>query len=265
MTQALETQNKTEIPAWKEVINGVNDLTSEEKVKTGNIVESKREDIKDSYESKRMLNNFQQKDLVNNIKDPTKQGIIKNALDKPEKEEVSKMQQMLWYNKDGDFYYNPIRTDIRQKNEKWETIVKENDGKAWPFTIGAINNLIADDMEKWILEKRIIPWATKEVNDFIGTLHPYFYNRFKEKNKLADITDPKEKENAGTVMDIMIKIKEGKSNKEDIQKMQIAMNDLKVYPVTHRKEQKDGIPGPYTQVALQNYVFKYLQKSAQIV
>lgn len=84
--------------------------------------------------------------------------------------------------------------------------------------------------------------ATEDGKEFIGTLHPYFYNRFDKTNQLADITDPKEKENAEKVMDIIITVKEGKATKENIQTMQVALNDLKAYPVTHRKEQKDGIP-----------------------
>ena len=53
----------------------------------------------------------------------------------------------------------------------------------------------------------------------------------------------------------MQKIQKWEVKKEDIQNMQWALKEY--YPSTHQSK-KDGIPGQYTQVALQNFAFKHL-------
>jgi peptidoglycan hydrolase-like protein with peptidoglycan-binding domain len=88
------------------------------------------------------------------------------------------------------------------------------------------------------------------VMKFIGTLHPKFYDAFKniETSNLSN----QEK----TIVDTMQKIQKLDASKEDIINMQAALQTLNCYPSNHKKENQDGIPGPFTQVALQNFVFK---------
>jgi hypothetical protein len=98
------------------------------------------------------------------------------------------------------------------------------------------------------------------VKDYIGTLHPYFYHKLDKSTQFPD--GPK-KEKLTTVVNVMSQIKEGTAKKEDIQNMQVALHKTDCYPTTHNKEQKDGVPGPFTQVALQNFTFNYVEGQAE--
>ena len=134
-------------------------------------------------------------------------------------------------------------------------MTKTPDGKAGPFTIGAMNNMIADSKEPGTLEVKKIS-SLEGVNDFVGSLHPYFYNRLTNPEMAKKFP---ENSNEKIIVDIMQKIQKPETKKEDIQAMQKALHSLKVYPSIHNKEQKDGVPGQFTQIALQNFVFNYLK------
>lgn len=74
--------------------------------------------------------------------------------------------------------------------------MQTSDGQAGPFTLAAINNM-AVDPEGTQLSEMSIPKEgiskTEGVKDFIGTMHPYFFNKFKnaDANKFADGSNEK--------------------------------------------------------------------------
>lgn len=187
---------------------------------------------------------------------------ILEALKNPEnKEKIQAMQYLLWYkNPEGKIYYNPCRYDIQDGT----FLQKTPDGKAGAFTIWAMNTAIVDP--NWLqlndmkypnpkLENlKMDDETSKEgVKKFIGTLHPKFYDAFKNIDT-SNLNDQ-----GKTIVDTMQKIQKLEATKEDIQTMQKALHNLKVYPSIHNKEQKDGVPGQFTQIALQNFVFNYLK------
>ena len=208
-----------------------------------------RESLKaeEKVTSKELLTNFPQKNMVTN-------SIVQDALNNPENEaKIRDMQSTLGYNQKGTNYYNPVHYEDMKK--EWA------DGIAWPFTIWAINNMIAAWKETGdITTKNIstLTWA----NDFIGTLHPYFYNKFTNAD-LAKFPETSDKQ-GNTIVNVMQKIQKWTANIADIQTMQWALNESsnKYYPSNHETK-KDGVPGQYTQIALQNFVFKNSDKLAK--
>lgn len=244
----IESQNK-----WEQLNDKMSEIKDKAKQlgeKVGNTIDQKYTDIKEDRNSKRMLNDIKKDHEKRWVK--INNETVANALKQPTKENVKSMQNVLGYNKEGKNFYNPIHLND----------MKSSDGQAGPFTLAAINNM-AVDWEGKQLQDMNIPKAnisqTEWVKNFIGTLHPFFYNKFEKTTKLNGITNVKENENATKVTDTMTNIKEWTATKEQIQTMQVALHETNCYPTTHNKEQKDGIPGPFTQVALQNFVFKYIE------
>ena len=100
-----------------------------EKSKTGNATNEELKE-KEKTESTELLKNFKYKDLIKNQ-------TIKEALKFPEDtEQVKKIQLELGY-KPGSKNYYP--------QEHWKDM-KEADGMAGPYTIDALNNMIADNL-----------------------------------------------------------------------------------------------------------------------
>ncbi|MCF7835425.1 hypothetical protein K9M48_05285 [Candidatus Gracilibacteria bacterium] len=154
-------------------------------------------------------------------------------------EKNKSMQSELGYGPDSNNFYNPEhRKDM-----------KEADGEPGPFTLSAINNMIANKLNGRPLEKNILSGNTdinrKACSDFVGTLYPYFYDKFDRSNS----------KEAGDIVDSVCKIKEGTATKEDISNMQAKLEEGGFYPSSH-KSSRDGEPGAFTQVALQNFVLK---------
>lgn len=220
-------------------------------------------------ESQRNLEDFQQKNKISKTEEkdkPTEKDIImnamRNALDKPKDiQMVKNMQSTLGYGDiDGKNFYNPEPGHMEHMKKTLEQNNKTPDGSVGPFTLWAMNTAIIDPTGLQLKEMKypnpnmenikVDDGKAKEwILKFIGTLHPKFYDAFKDK-------DPNNfTENEKIIVETMQKIQKGEVKKEDIQNMQWALKEF--YPSTHESK-KDGIPGQNTQVALQNFAFKKL-------
>lgn len=100
-----------------------------EKSKTGNTTNEGLKE-KEKTESTELLKNFKYKDLITNK-------TIQDALESPEDTEKVKLMQWELGYKPGSKNYYP--------QEHWKDM-KEADGMAGPYTIDALNNMIADKL-----------------------------------------------------------------------------------------------------------------------
>lgn len=230
---SMETMNNKEVKQLRpteEVKESVSDLSAEAKQEVGQKTQNKLL-VQDFLEKN--------KDLIAKHQDKLGPETLQ-ALKNPENlSQVAKMKLELGYGKEGKNYYNPLHQEAMKEKKSPDTDIG-------PFTLGAINNMIADKIQSGTIEQK------PGMDSYIGTLHPYFFDKLSP----GQLDVPAE---AQSVLSTMEKIKSNTATPAELTDMQNTLDKLGCYPPLHHGS-GDGKPGQFTQDALQTFVLKYDKK-----